>query len=270
MVRAGETSGTLDIVLERLAETMEKQQALKNRITAALAYPVLMSILGCAILAGLMIFIVPNITAIFTDMGKTLPTPTRLLIAFSATLRSYWWVGGLLLILGIAILYRMHRTPKGKYFIDRFLLALPGLSRLIRKLTVARFAQTLASLLENGVPMMSALEIVKNIAGNQVFSAAIEAATVEVGRGQGLGASLSDHRPFPLLATQMIEVGEQSGELETMLKKMADVYEREVESQIMALTALLEPIMILIMGTAVLFIVLSICLPIFQMNQLVL
>ncbi|MGB5985207.1 MAG: type II secretion system inner membrane protein GspF [Desulfobacterales bacterium] len=270
MVRAGESSGTLEIVLERLADTMEKQQALKSRITAAMAYPVLMAILGSAILVGLMMFIVPNITSLFTDMGKALPTPTRVLIALSSGLRSYWWIGAAGLVVGFLLFYRLRRTPKGHYFIDRTLLGLPGLRNLIRKIAVSRFAHTLASLLENGVPMLSALEIVKNIAGNQVFSSIIENAAVEVGRGQGLGVSLAEGNAFPLLATQMIQVGEQSGELESMLNKMADVYEREVENKIMALTALLEPIMILIMGTAVLFIVLSICLPIFEMNQLVL
>jgi general secretion pathway protein F len=270
MVRAGESSGTLEIVLERLSDTMEKQQALKSRITAAMAYPVLMAILGSAILMGLMMFIVPNITSLFTDMGRELPTPTRILIALSSGLRDYWWVGAVGLVVLILMFYRLRRTPKGHYFIDRTLLAFPGLRILIQKIAVARFAHTLASLLENGVSMLSALEIVKNIAGNQVFAATIEEAAEEVGRGQGLGISLANGQGFPLLATQMIQVGEQSGELEGMLNKMADVYEREVENKIMALTALLEPIMILIMGTAVLFIVLSICLPIFEMNQLVL
>jgi general secretion pathway protein F len=270
MVRAGESSGTLELVLERLADTMEKQQALKSRITAAMAYPVLMAILGSAILMGLMMFIVPNITSLFTDMGKELPTPTRILIALSNGLRTYWWVGGVVLGILVFLFYRLRQTPKGHYLIDRTLLAFPGLRILIQKIAVARFAHTLASLLENGVAMLSALEIVKNIAGNQVFSNTIEEAAVEVGRGQGLGVSLAGGQGFPLLATQMIQVGEQSGELESMLNKMADVYEREVENKIMALTALLEPIMILIMGTAVLFIVLSICLPIFEMNQLVL
>jgi len=270
MVRAGESSGTLEIVLERLADTMEKQQALKSRITAAMAYPVLMAILGSAILVGLMMFIVPNITALFTDMGKELPLPTRILITISNGMRSYWWLGAIGIIGFVVFIYRMRRTPKGHYLMDRTLLALPGIRSLIQKIAVARFAQTLASLLENSVPMLSALEIVKNIAGNQVFSNTIEEAAIDVGRGQGLGVSLAEGQGFPLLATQMIEVGEQSGELENMLNKIADVYEREVETKIMALTALLEPIMILVMGVAVLFIVLSICLPIFKMNQLVL
>jgi len=269
MVHAGETSGTLEIVLERLADITEKQQALNFRIRSALAYPVLMTFLGTLVLILLLAFIVPSITAVFNDMNQALPTPTLILIAVSGLLKSYGWVL-LIAIIAIVIVCRsIKKTAKGSYLIDKSLLSLPFIGLLTRKLAVARFSRTLGSLLENGVSMLPALEIVKNIVGNVLISNAIESAAKEVGKGQGLHQSLAASKIFPNLPLQMIQVGEQSGELETMLTKIADVFENEVESTVMGLTSLLEPFMILIMGVIVGFIVLSICLPIFEMNQLV-
>ena len=161
------------------------------------------------------------------------------------------------------------KTKKGRMMVDRTVLRIPLIGHLIKKIAAARFSRTLGSLLDNGVPMLSALEIVKNIVGNVIISGTIEDTAIKVGKGQGLGASLETSLTFPDLAIQMIHLGEQSGELETMLNKVADVYEKEVESAVLGLTALLEPVMILVMGVVVGFIVLSICLPIFEMNQLV-
>ena len=269
MVRAGETSGTLEIVLERLAEISERQQELKTRIRAALAYPLFMSLIGIVVLFLLMIFIVPNITSIFTDMHQTLPAPTRMLIAVSAFFKRYWWLMALAVVAAAVVLRRLKKTPRGEYIYHRTILRLPVIGLLVRKLAVARFARTLGSLLENGVPLLNSLDIVKNITGNRLIAEAIEAAAVEVGRGQPLARSLEPGDTFPDLSIQMIQVGEQSGNLEQMLKKIADVYETEVASRVLAMTSLLEPVMILVMGVVVGFIVLSICLPIFEMNQLV-
>jgi len=269
MVNAGEASGTLEIVLERLADNGERQLALTQRIKAALAYPVFMSIIGVLVLFGLLAFIVPSITTLFTDMNQVLPAPTRFLIRVSELMQSYWWaiIGSMA---AVPILFRsIGKTVRGRYLLDRLKLRLPFLSPLVRKTATARVARTLGSLLENGVPMMRALEIVGNISGNVLISRAIETASSEVGKGQGLGRSLGETGVFPDLYIQMIEVGEQSGQLESMLAKIADAFENEVESQIMGMTALLEPAMILIMGVIVGFIVLSVCLPIFEMNQLV-
>ena len=269
MVRAGETSGTLEIVLERLADITEKQQDLTNRIQTALAYPIFMCVIGTIVLFVLLTYIVPSITAIFLDMGQTLPTPTRVLIFLSGFFKSFWWVI-LILIIGAAVaLHRAKRTEKGRYAYDKTILALPGFGVLARKLAVARFTRTLGSLLENGVSMLIALDIVKNIAGNVLISEAVEKAAQEVGKGQALWAALNDSQVFPQLSIQMIQVGEQSGELEAMLNKIADVFEKEVENSVMRLTSYLEPVMILVMGCVVGFIVLSICLPIFEMNQLI-
>ena len=269
MVRAGETSGTLEIVLDRLADITEKQQALMNRIQTALAYPIFMLIFGTIVLFILLIYIVPSFTSIFADMNQVLPTPTRLLIFLGEFFKSYWW--GIFIILGILwfLFNRMKKTPKGRLWIDKTILALPITGNSARKLAVARFARTLGSLLENGVSMLVALDIVKNIAGNILISEAVETAAIEVGKGQGLGAALSGRGIFPQLSIQMIQVGEQSGELESMLTKISDVFENEVETSILRLTSYLEPVMILGMGICVLFIVLSICLPIFEMNQLI-
>ncbi|MEJ2637982.1 MAG: type II secretion system inner membrane protein GspF [Desulfosarcinaceae bacterium] len=269
MVKAGESSGTLEIVLDRLADITEKQQALKSRIRAAMAYPIFMALIGAAVLILLLTFIVPNITSIFTDMGKTLPTPTRMLISVSGWLTQYWWLLLLLLIAAGFALRAMRKTDRGAFYIDRLILRLPLFGSLVRRLTVARFTRTLGSLLQNGVSMLIALDISRGIAGNRLISEAIEAAAVDVEKGRGLGQSLGGADTFPSLAVQMIEVGEHSGNLEEMLIKIADVYEREVESLVMSLTSLMEPIMILGMALVVGFIVLSICLPIFEMNQLV-
>ena len=269
MVKAGETSGALDIVLERLADITEKQEALKNRIRAAMAYPVLMSLIGMLVLFFLLTFIVPNITSIFSEMNQTLPAPTLFLIKISGIFKNYWWMIFIVLTVILFALNSARKTVKGRYFFDKTKLLLPRFGILSKKIAVARFSRTLGSLLDNGVPMLSSLEIVKNIVDNALISDAIEAASKEVGRGQGLGPALAGTKMFPDLTIQMILVGEQSGKLEAMLDKIADVFENEVENSIMSMTSLLEPVMILIMAVIVGFIVLSICLPIFEMSTLV-
>ncbi len=269
MVRAGETSGTLEIVLEQLADITEKQQALMNRIQTALAYPIFMMVIGTIVLLVLLIYIVPSITSIFADMDQVLPTPTRMLIFLSDFFKSYWW-SILIVLVALGVFFnRAKKTAKGRYWIDKTMLGLPGMGILAKKLAVARFARTLGSLLDNGVSMLIAMDIVKNIAGNILIADSVETAAIEVGKGQGLGAALSGSGIFPQLSIQMIQVGEQSGQLEKMLTKIADVYEKEVETNVLRLTSYLEPVMILVMGSIVGFIVLSICLPIFEMNQLI-
>jgi general secretion pathway protein F len=269
MVRAGESSGTLEIVLEQLADITEKQQALKTRIRSALAYPVLMAFVGILVLFLLITFIVPNITSIFEDMEQILPLPTIILIDVSDFFKNFWW--GLLLIL-IVIWFGFRsfiKTTTGRHVLDKAKLKLPLFGTIFQKLAVARFARTLGSLLENSVTLLTSLEIVRNIAGNTQIAMAIEHAADEVSKGQGLGTSLAASAVFPQLSLQMIQVGEQSGELENLLLKIATMYENEVESRILGVTSLLEPVMILVMGIVLGFVVLSICLPIFEMNQLI-
>jgi len=269
MVRAGESSGTLEIVLDRLADITEKQQNLNNKIKSIMAYPTIMAVLGTTVLFFLLAVIVPRLTAIFADVNQALPLTTRILIEISGILKSSWWLF-LFLVAGGVILFRyIKKTAKGRHTIDKIFLRLPLVGPLVKKLAVARFARTLGSLLENGVAMLSALDIVKNIVGNVIIADSVESSAREVEKGYGLGKALEADKVFPYLSVQMIQVGEQSGELEAMLSKIADVFENEVESTMVSLTSLLEPLIILIMGVVVGFVVLSIVQPIMEMNQLV-
>lgn len=269
MVRSGESSGTLELVLERLADILEKQQKLNNSIRSALTYPMLMLCLGVLVLYFLLAYVVPRITAIFSDMGQTLPAPTRFLIAASEFFKSGWWVLLLLIALFWFGLRWIKKNEKTRRWYDKTKLSLPGVGLLVTKLAVARFARTLGTLLENGVSLLQALRIVKNIVGNAIIAESIGNAAVEVEKGNSLGKSLDASKIFPHISIQMVQVGEQSGELETMLGKVADIYENDVETTVGGLSALLEPVIILFMGVIVMFIVLSILLPIFEMNQLI-
>lgn len=269
MIKAGESSGTLEIVMERLADFTEKKEASKAKIQSALAYPILMAIIGFFVLLFLMTYIVPGIITIFSDMNQTLPTPTRLLIAISSICRAYWWLF-MLVPLSVGILvYLVGKTTGGSLFLDGCYLRLPKIGGLIRRLSVARFSRVLGSLLENGIPMLTALGIAKATAGNSRIAQAITLSATAVEQGGEIGKSLEASGVFPSLAIQMIRVGEKSGHMEKMLEKTADLYEKEVETTVSTLTSLLEPVIILIMGGVVGFIVLSVCLPIFQINQLI-
>jgi len=269
MVRAGEASGSLDLVMERLAEFSERQETLKGRVKAAMAYPVFMFFIGTIILFCLVTFVVPQITSIFTDMHQTLPLPTLALIGASNFLKSFWWL--VLLVLGgvIMLVKKLIKTPKGRALWDEVKLRTPVFGIINAKMAMARFGRTLGSLVQNGVPLLSALEIVRNVVNNTMVAQAIDNAMEQIEAGKSLAAPLAQSRWFPPIAVQMISVGEQSGELENMLNKIADIYEGETESQIMVMTAMLEPVMILAMGLSVAFIVVSILLPIFEMNQLI-
>ena len=269
MVRAGETSGTLEIVLERLAEVTEKQQELNNRVITAMIYPILIMCTGLLILTFLFIYVIPNITSIFENTKQALPLPTRLLIGTSDLFVAYWWVLVILIVAGLLTFRKLSKTPGGRNWIDQTMLRLPMVGSLVRKMAAARFARTLASLLQNGISMLPSMAIVQSIVGNVHIAKTIENANVEVGKGQGLAKSLEAGNCLPPLAVQMIQVGEQSGDLEEMLSKVADIFEKEVETTVMRMTAMMEPIMVLAMAGVVLFIVLSICLPIFEMRTLI-
>jgi general secretion pathway protein F len=269
MVRAGEASGSLDLVLDRLAEFSEHQQALRGRFRSALAYPIFMACVATLILFFLITFIMPNIMRIFEEMQQTLPTATVLLMGFSNLLKSYWWMIFLAVAAGVLLLKQFKKSAKGQYLWDEMKIRLPLLGPINRKMALARFGRTLGSLLQSGVPLLAALEIVRNIVNNLPISQVIEKTADDIQEGKTLAAPLSQSRWFPSIMVQMITVGEQSGELEKMLNKIADMYEEEAQSRIMAVTAMLEPAMILGMGLVVGFIVVSILLPIFEMNQMV-
>jgi general secretion pathway protein F len=269
MVRAGEASGSLDLVLDRLAEFSEHQQALRGRLSAALTYPVFMLLVGTGILFVLITFIMPKITGIFSEMHQALPLPTIVLIGTSDFLKSFWWLVLLVFVIGVILIRQFKRTQRGNYLWDEIKIRVPILGPINSKMAIARFGRTLGSLLQSGVPLLSALEIVRNIVNNALIADVIDKAMVEIEAGKGLAAPLSQSRWIPPIAIQMITVGEQSGELEKMLNKIAEIYEGEVESRILAMTSMLEPIMILVMAIIVFFIAISILLPLFEMNQMI-
>ena len=269
MVRSGEASGSLDIVLERLADFGEKQKALQGRLKAALIYPIFMGVIGTGILIFLMTYIVPNITRIFTDMERALPLPTRMLIFASDALRNYWWLGLLILLASIFCIRLFLAQEKGRRIWDRIKLSLPVTGPVTRKIILTRFASTLGSLLNSGVPLITSLQIVNSIVNNRLVGEVIEEAMEQIQKGKSMSSALESSPWFPPIFIQMLGVGEQSGQLESMLEKVAQTYEREVESAILGMTSLIEPVMITAMGAAVLFVVLSILLPIFEMNQMI-
>ncbi len=268
MVAAGESSGTLEIVLERLADFAEKREETQKKIGASLAYPIIMAMIGFLVLIILMTYIVPGIVGIFADMNQTLPMPTRILISVSEFFTSFWWAVLLFPVLVAGGVFGVRKTKKGLLATDRMLVSLPIAGNLVRKLAAARFSRTLGSLLENGVPMLTALKITQNVAGNQVISNLIRDAADRVEKGGELGKALSGTKYFPSLAVQMIQVGEKSGEMEKMLEKSADLYEKDVHSAVTAATALIEPLIILVMGVVVGLIIMAVCLPIVEINQL--
>ncbi len=269
MVRAGEASGSLDLVLDRLAEYAEHQQALRGRVQAALAYPIFMFFIGTLVLLFLVAVVVPQITKVFSDMHQTLPQPTVILISVSEFLKTFWWLLLAGLVAAIILVKQFRKTPRGSYIWDEIKIRVPMFGSISLRLAIARFGRTLGNLLDSGVPLLTALQIVRNIVNNVLIADVIDKTMDEIQAGKSLAAPLSRSTWFPPMAIQMISVGEQSGALEKMLNKIADIYEREAESRITVMTSMLEPIMILVMALVVGFMLVSILLPIFEMNQLI-
>lgn len=267
MVRVGENSGTLDQVLERLADFLEDQARLRSRIRSAMAYPVLMAVIGTGVLFFLLAFVVPKVTRMLEDLDQALPLPTLLLIRSSDFLMNWWWLLLALLALAAAGLFRYGRTEKGSWAFNRLLLRLPVVGRLNLLIATSRLTRTLGTLLKSGVPLLSALDIARNIMQNRVLRQTIEETTAAVREGEGLAEPLRRSGVFPPMVAQMAAVGEKSGEIEQMLFRVADTYEHQVEMAIDGMLSLLEPLMILLMGSVVGFIVMAILLPIFQASQ---
>lgn len=267
MVQVGENSGTLDQVLQRLADFLEDQAKLKSRIQAAVAYPILMALIGTGVLCFLVAFVVPKVTNMLKDLGQALPLPTLILIKTSGFLTAYWWL--ILIFLGLAVVavVRYIRTDQGRMTVDRLALSLPLFGKLNLLIATSRFTRTLATLLHSGVPLLSALDITKNLMQNRLLRNALEDTAVCVREGEDLAAPLKRSGVFPPMVAQMAAVGERSGELENMLFRVADAYEHQVEMSMSGMLSLLEPLMILLMGTVVGFIVMAILLPIFQASN---
>jgi general secretion pathway protein F len=268
MVRAGEASGALDQILFRLAEFLEKQLALRGKVTSAVTYPALMLLVGAAVLFFLMAFVVPKITAVFADLRQVLPLPTRLLIALSRFLSVYWP-----LLLGAVLLLtlwvrRSLATPAGRERADRLLLRLPLFGAMARMVAISRLTSTLATMLSSGVQLLDALDVAKRVMNNRVLERAVEVARDNIREGESIADPLKRSGEFPSLVTHMIAVGEKSGEMEEMLRRVSQIYDGDVDRLVTRLTSLLEPIMILVMGVIVFCIVLAILLPIFEMSQM--
>lgn len=269
MVRAGEASGALDQILFRLAEFLEKQLALKNKVTNATIYPVLMLIVGVSVLFFLVTFVVPKITAVFVSMKQALPWPTVVLMAISQFFADYWPLLATLLFGGIIAIRRFTRTERGRMLADRMTLRLPLIGDVARMVSISRLSSTLATMLSSGVQLLDALDVSKRVMNNRVLEETVESARQNIREGETIADPLKRSGEFPALVTHMIAVGEKSGEMEEMLRRVSQIYDGEVERVITRLTSLMEPIMILAMGVVVFFIVVAILLPIFEMGQMV-
>ncbi len=269
MVRVGEASGTLDVVLERLADFLESGVKLKSKITAAMAYPVIMTVISMCLVGLMMIFVVPQMTEMYADMGGTLPIATRVLIGMSNFLRSAWFILIPLLVGAVILLRRWIATDKGRLKWDRFMLKIPIFGRLNRLVAVGRFGRTLSTLLSSGVPVLTALDIVRTIVANEIMAKVIDDARIAVREGDSLASPLKASGEFPPMMTHMIAIGEKTGQLEAMLKNVADSYDAEVDAKVATLTSILEPVLIVGMGLMVGFLVVALLMPMLQMNQLI-
>jgi len=267
MVSAGEASGTLDITLDRLADFLEEQVRFRGRIAAALAYPAFMTVIGVGMLFFIFSFVMPRVVGMFEDMKQQLPFITIMLLGVVRFLSSFWWA--ILLVLGGAAYYfrKYINTPAGRETFDARLLRLPVFGGLLRMIAVSRFTRTLGTLLQSGVPALTALDIVKSVVGNTVLANAIQKARDNVREGEPIADPLRRSGLFPPVVVQMVAVGEKSGELEKMLLKVSDSFDRHVETRITGLMALMEPVIILVMGLIIGFVVIAIMLPMLEMSS---
>jgi general secretion pathway protein F len=268
MVRAGELAGNLDEVLTRLADFLEASQKLKSKIQGAMIYPIVMLVVGVGIMTVLMIKVIPQITSMFSQAGRALPLNTRILIATSGFFgRNIIWLF-LLTIAAIILFLKWSRSKDGKPVWHAFVLRLPVVGELVRTINVGRFSRTLGTMLQSGVPMLRALETGKQIVANVLLQRAIEDAKQAVTEGESLATTLKKSGQFPATMIHMTAVGEKAGQLEQMLERVATAYESEVDTKLSRLTALLEPLMLVLMGGAVAFIVFSILQPIMDLGSL--
>lgn len=269
MVRAGESSGALDIVLERLADFKENQAELKGQILGTMMYPLIMILVGTGLVGVLFTVVVPRITRIFEHAKAQLPLMTRILIWASETMRDYWYLILISIVLGVFGTGKWLKTKKGRATWDKISLKLPLFGTLFRMVAVARFARTLGTLLSSGVSLLVSLDIVRNVVSNDVMAKAIDNTKDAIREGEEIAPPLKRSKQFPPMVIHMIAIGEKSGQLENMLDRIANAYEKRVEARLKALTSLLEPLMILGMGLGVGFIVFSILKPILEMNTLI-
>lgn len=266
MVQAGEVGGVLDEVLNRLAKVLEDMARLKNQVKSAMAYPVTVGVLAIIIFLGMTIFLIPIFEGIFKDLDVELPALTQFMVNISNLLRSWKVIIPIAIIIAVVWAFRLYyKTTVGRLQIDGFLLKMPLFGDLNQKVAVARFCRIFGTLTRSGVPILSSLDIVRDISGNQVIANAIESAKLEIQQGGMISLAFQKEQVFPLLAIQMISIGEETGELDSMMMKVAEFYEDEVEQAVKALTSLIEPIMMVLLAVMVAVILLSMYLPLFKL-----
>ncbi|MFZ0890493.1 MAG: type II secretion system inner membrane protein GspF [Candidatus Binataceae bacterium] len=268
MVRAGEQAAALEIVLDRLADYSERQQEFVTRVKGALTYPIIMMIVGTGIMGFLVTYVVPQVATVFQQNRAALPLATQLLISLSDFLTGYWLLILIALVSIVAGISYGLSTPKGRRFYDTWVLRIPYLGPTITRTVCARFARTLSTLLSSGVQLLAALDAVKLVVTNGLIREAIEKSREEIRGGHGMGQTLASSGLFPPLLIEMIRVGERSGELERLLERAADAYEKEVQASLSQMTTLLEPVMTIAMAAVIVFMMLAVLMPIFQLNQL--
>jgi type IV pilus assembly protein PilC len=269
MVRAGEIGGFLDQVLVKVADTFEKEVALRGKIRSAMTYPVVVFVMVLGIVGAMLLFIVPTFESLYESLGGTLPLPTRMLMGASNLLRRFFPLVVLAAVAAGFAFRRWKATPSGRYLWDKFKLKVKVFGPLFHKSALSRFSRTLATLIRSGVPILQALEIVGETVNNMVISRAVRDVQDSVREGESLAAPLSKHAAFPVMVVQMMAVGEETGALDTMLSKVADFYDQEVEAAVASLTSMIEPILIAVMGAAVGGMVISLYLPLFSIINLV-
>ncbi len=269
MIRAGEAAGALEVVLERLADLLENRVRLADKVRAALAYPLFMLLVGGGVLSFLFVYVVPTVTEIFTQTGQALPLPTRILMSLVHGAAGYGWLAAPVVGAAVLIWLRLRRTRRGRSAIDRFKLKIPFIGPVIKKLVLVRFTRTMATLLASGVSVVDALGITAKVTGNQVYQTSIEAAEEKIEQGASLAGELSRSPLFPPLISHLTAAGERAASLDKVFARLAQGLEEEVESSLSGLLSLLEPVLILVMGVVVGFIMVSILLPIFDMTSLI-
>jgi general secretion pathway protein F len=269
MIAAGEASGTLEAVLERLADFMEGQAKLRGKVAGALAYPALMSVFGIGLVGFLMVAVVPKVTTVFDSLGQALPWYTRLLIWVSNVVGGYWWLLAMIAAAAMFAFRRFKNSPTGKLKWAQFRLRAPLFGKLELLACVARFCRTLATLLASGVQLLPAMEIGRNVLENAKLEGVVNEAILAIRGGENIAEPLKRSRAFPPMVTHMIAVGERTGQLEAMLENVSRSYEADVEVRVTALTSVLEPLIIMILGGMVGFVAFAILMPLIQMNQLV-
>ncbi|MBC7173099.1 MAG: type II secretion system inner membrane protein GspF [Polyangiaceae bacterium] len=269
MVAAGEASGTLEVVLARLAEFLDSQAKLKGKVGGALAYPAFMFISTIGIMLVMMMVVVPKVTGIFADFERALPWYTQVLIFVSNALIGYWWLFAILIGLGVYGFRRWLASEEGRKRWDILVLKAPLFGQLLLMVAVSRFSRTLATLLSSGVPVLQAMEITRNVLGNTELMRVVEEARASVREGEGLAKPLRQSGRFPPIVTHMIAIGERSGQLEEMLEHVAAAYDQQVEVKVTALTSLLEPLIIIMMGGMTGGIAFAILMPLLQINEFV-